>query len=326
MAKNQQRKPTTYVRVLKKLTALNNQLPEHQKISYARRRKLIRDEILPYIRTSKSRLSVKEIKQHITRAYRTIPKKPVGACNINYINPAFYSYIPYYELDLKLTRTLPDCIFVKVSAGIYGETRIFNTRNYSYYGSGVRGIIENIRSDFGDSYDEGYFVGIQRLFKGKTNDGTAENYYIEFILHTIQARWVTAHPVKPLGQTVRYLPQGKNKKERKLDKKKRKIVEKRVTKSISETLRKIDNYKTSQKRMFKNIKAKYLELANTTRARIGVHQAKDKKKWKAYLEQKDKYLKYLDKYYQKGRLKKGQFYKQIKKVNESTKKFRKKFN
>ena len=77
---------------------------------------------------------------------------------------------------------MPDCIFVKVNAGEYGETKVFNTRNYEYNKSGVRDIIENVRP-LAENTSALDFSGYQKLRSGKKNDGTPENYYIEFILN-----------------------------------------------------------------------------------------------------------------------------------------------
>jgi primosomal protein N' len=79
---------------------------------------------------------------------------------------------------------LPDCLDVRVNAGYLGKTRIFNTRNYSYYGDGVRKIIENIRKELAENKSGmAYFSGVVKLKNRRKNDGNADNYYVEYILY-----------------------------------------------------------------------------------------------------------------------------------------------
>jgi len=79
---------------------------------------------------------------------------------------------------------LPDCVEVKVNAGTFGKTKIFNTANYSYYGNGVQKIVERIREELeGNLSGFAYFSGIVKVKPGKSNDGKAESYFVDFILY-----------------------------------------------------------------------------------------------------------------------------------------------
>ena len=80
---------------------------------------------------------------------------------------------------------VPDCIYVRVNADEFGTTRIFNTREYNYTRSGVRAIVENIRSAMDDGMLPSTvdFAGYKKLRPKKRNDGTPENYFLDFILN-----------------------------------------------------------------------------------------------------------------------------------------------
>jgi hypothetical protein len=60
---------------------------------------------------------------------------------------------------------------------------MFNTANYSYYSTGVRKIIENIREALDNNSGVAQFYGVVKLKKKRPNDGKAENYYIEYLLY-----------------------------------------------------------------------------------------------------------------------------------------------
>ena len=75
-----------------------------------------------------------------------------------------------------------------MTAGDYGETGIFNTRNYQYGRNGVRRIIENIRPDAENESGRFIFTGIKKLRPRKANNGDAENYYLDFVLNILDNR------------------------------------------------------------------------------------------------------------------------------------------
>ena len=181
------KKTSTYNRILKQFTKINNKLPEDRKLSIKERRKIIREELLPqYKDVPQYKLRVKAIKASILSAYEKIPPKEL--CDINYLDPSDFGYVEYFALDVTISELVPDCVYVKVSAGDYGETKIFNTRNYEYGRRGVREIVENIRPDADNNSGRFIFTGYKKLRPRKRNDGTPENYYLDFVLFSVDAK------------------------------------------------------------------------------------------------------------------------------------------
>jgi len=181
------KKTSTYNRILKEFTKINNKLPEERKLSIKQRRTIIREQLLPkYKDVPQYKLRVKAIKASITKAYDKIPPKEL--CDINYLDPSDFGFVEWYSLDETIAELVPDCVYVKVSAGEYGETNIFNTRNYEYGRRGVREIVENIRPDADNSSGRFVFTGYKKLRPRKRNDGTPENYYLDFVLFSVDAR------------------------------------------------------------------------------------------------------------------------------------------
>ena len=125
------KKTTTYNRILKEFTKLNNSLPEDRKLSIKERRKIIKEQVLPaYKNQPKYKFRVRKLREDIVKIYDKIPPKEI--CDLNYIDPSEYAYVEWFSLDETIRELVPDCIYVKVTAGEYGETNIFNTRNYEY--------------------------------------------------------------------------------------------------------------------------------------------------------------------------------------------------
>jgi hypothetical protein len=272
--KSTSKKLTLYQKVSKKFTALNNKLPEEQKLSIQRRRQLIKQGILPALSTTpKSKIRLKQIDEIIKGQIALIPTRDPNLCNLNYISPSQYQEIEWFEIDEFLQRRLPDCIYVKVNAGSFGSTKIFNTRNYNYYFNGVQQITENIRKEVDNASGSAFYSGRQMLRPKMKNDGKADSYYLDLVLY-MQPKRGTAMPLSPLGKITRYT--GKNEQETKSirkastkvnnkldkllgkltkeDKKITKIVNKKVTprnefkliedfaKSYERAKKKLDNY------------------------------------------------------------------------------------
>ena len=181
------KKTSTYNRILKEFTKINNKLPEERKLSIKQRRTIIREQLLPKFKdVPQYKLRVKAIKASITKAYDKIPPKEL--CDINYLDPSDFGFVEWYSLDETIAELVPDCVYVKVSAGEYGETNIFNTRNYEYGRRGVREIVENIITDADNISGRFVFTGYKKLRPRKRNDGTPENYYLDFVLFSVDAR------------------------------------------------------------------------------------------------------------------------------------------
>lgn len=177
---------TLYNKILKEFTAINNSLPLERKLSLAERRKYIREKLIPkYKGKSPHRVAKNLINTDIIRLVNKIPPK-VG-CDVNLLSPAIYANIGFFELNDFIEEVLPKCIYIRIDAKQFGKTKIFNTLNYNYATSGVRDIVEKAREYIeenrskGNNYDIS-LTGVKKLKIGKANDGTPENYFLDFIL------------------------------------------------------------------------------------------------------------------------------------------------
>lgn len=166
--------------LLKELGEQNDKYPKKQKLGIDSRRKIVKEQLYPKYKEA-ARVGIRAIRADIKAIITGLP--PQEICNPVYLPSSYLGFIEYYELDNHIRNQLPDCIDVKVNAGTLGTTKIFNTANYSYYGSGVRQIIEQIRNLVQNDSGEAYFDGIVRLKNRKPNNGRAENYYVEYILY-----------------------------------------------------------------------------------------------------------------------------------------------
>jgi len=264
-----------YNRILREFTKINNQLPEDRKLSLAQRRSLISEQIFPqYAGIPEYKLRVRELRNRIISVIEPIPPKEI--CDINLIDPAALPIIDVFGIDEYLQTVVPDCIYVRVNADEFGTTRIFNTREYNYTRSGVRAIVENIRSAMDDGMLPSTvdFAGYKKLRPKKRNDGTPENYFLDFILN------VAGEPIAD-STVVQYdLPRTKEvkKKETKVrnillnrlkqlaSKKRRK---KRSTKTHRTNVTKLKKIKkrinrATRTKTIKNLNLKLLELYNKT--------------------------------------------------------------
>ena len=170
-----------YNKILKEFTVINNQLPEDRRLSLSERRRYISKSIYPqYKGSSPSRVGKKAISVSIFQVLNTLA--PKEECNPNYVSPSVYDDVDWFSLDEFIQEVLPKCINMKVSGSEFGDTKIFNTMNYTYEGSGVKSIIDGVRDYVENKSGGASFSGVKRLRKGKTNDGTPENYYIDMVL------------------------------------------------------------------------------------------------------------------------------------------------
>lgn len=240
------RKVSTYNRLLKEFTKLNNKLPEERKLSIKQRRKIIKEQLLPqFAEIPQYKLRVKAIKNAILREYNKIPPKEI--CDINYLDPSDFGFVEWYSLDETIAELVPDCVYVKVSAGEYGETNIFNTRNYEYGRKGVREVVEAIRPDADNESGRYVFTGYKKLRPRKRNDGTPENYYLDFVLFRVDARGnEIAYGV---AEQVEYeVPKTRE------NRKKRTRVNKIIESKIKQLKSKKDSRRRAKKTLEKNIK------------------------------------------------------------------------
>jgi len=182
MAKKQVKKLVTYNYLLKEFGKVNKLLPDDRKLSNKEIRSIVSKDLYPSLKgQSLYKLKKRSLKAKISGLIDKVPPK-VG-CDPNLIDPEVYRSIDAFAIDEFLTNIIPNCINVKVSAGDMGETRIFNTRNYSYTRSGVRDIVEKVREYASEVSSDIDWSGVQQLKPNKPNDGNPENYYIEFILN-----------------------------------------------------------------------------------------------------------------------------------------------
>ena len=166
--------------LLKRLGEQNAKKPKKQQLGITSRRNLVSKVLYPKFNGA-AKVTATEISKDINAIITKLP--PAEICNPLYLPEAFIVFVEYYEIDNHIRTVLPDCINVRVNAGTFGATKIFNTNNYSYYGNGVRKIIENIRKALADNKSGiAYFNGTPKLIKGKPNNQKPENYFVDYVL------------------------------------------------------------------------------------------------------------------------------------------------
>lgn len=167
--------------LLKRLAEENEKRPKKQQIGINRRREIVSKQLYPQFK-KEPKILAGSVNAAIRKIVTKLP--PAEICNPLLLSEAYLAFVEYYEIDNHIRTVLPDCLDVKVNAGYLGKTKIFNTRNYSYNGDGVRKIIENIRKELEENKSGiAFFNGVVKLKPKKPNDGTPENYYVEYILY-----------------------------------------------------------------------------------------------------------------------------------------------
>lgn len=195
-----------YNKISSEFTKINDTLPEELKLSLKDRRKFIKEKIYPLYKGSPaSRVRISSIKSNIQQIIQTVV--PKEGCDVNLISPAILD-VSWMELDNFIKDVLPSCVFIKISAGVYGSTKIFNTRNYNYTKNNVKNIVDNVRELVENNSDiDASFVGVKKLKNRKLlNDGTPENYYIDFILT------IDSDPVSDITPVIFNVPKSQKKK------------------------------------------------------------------------------------------------------------------
>ena len=294
------KKTTTYNRILKQFTKINNTLPEDRKLSIKERRAIIKEQVLPkYKDVPAYKVRVKTLKGQLLRIYDKLPPKEI--CDLNYIDASEFAFVEWFLLDETIGELVPDCVFVKVSAGEYGETRIFNTRNYEYGGKGVRDIVEEIRPNAEGASGKFIFSGYKKLRPKKLNDGTPENYYLDFVLFIVDKKG-RERPQADAEEVEYEVPKSRDNRKKKT--KVKQIIEGRI--------KALKVKKDSRKRTRKTI-AKNLDLFNKVSKRV--LKSKESKTYKAKawkMEQNKLFSKLFDqieKAYKDGKMTKIQYQK-----------------
>ena len=299
------KKTTTYNRILKEFTKINNTLPEDRKLSIKERRAIIKEQVLPkYKDVPAYKVRVKTLKGQLLRIYDKLPPKEI--CDLNYIDASEFAFVEWFLLDETIGELVPDCVFVKVSAGEYGETRIFNTRNYEYGGKGVRDIVEEIRPNAEGASGKFIFSGYKKLRPRKLNDGTPENYYLDFVLFIVDKKGRET-PQADAEEIEYEVPKSRDNRKKKT--KVKQIIEGRI--------KALKVKKDSRKRTRKTI-AKNLDLFNKVSKRV--LKSKESKTYKAKawkMEQNKLFSKLFDqieKAYKDGKMTKIQYQKSKEKL------------
>ena len=145
-----------YNYLLKRLGEENAKKPKKQRLGLSSRREIVSKQLYPKFKKA-DKVSITEINKDINGIVRKLP--PSEICNPLYLSEAYLAFVEYYEIDNHIRTVLPDCLDVRVNAGSFGKTKIFNTNSYTYYGDGVRKIIENIRKEI-ENYKENNKVSL----------------------------------------------------------------------------------------------------------------------------------------------------------------------
>ena len=284
-----QRKQTTYNKILKQFTKINSKLPEERKLSIQERRRIIKEKILPKFRgKSVYQVRITDVKTRILREVQRVPPREI--CNLNYLDLAEFQYVEWFALDETISELVPDCVYVKVSAGEWGDTNIFNTRNYQYGRNGVRRVVEAIRPDAENESGRYVFTAVRKLRPRKVNDGSAENYYLDFILNLV-SRSGSADPQGDMDQVTFNLPRTRDTRKKKA--KISNIIEQRI-RSLKA---KRDSKKRAKRTLDRNI-GDYLKAEKGLKKLKRPNQDKAKSVNKKYSHA----LKQLEKYYKEGKL------------------------
>lgn len=290
---------TLYNKILKEFTKINNSLPEERKLSLSDRRKYIKEKIYPQFKgNAPTRVSVKDIRKEVIGVLDTIV--PKEGCDVNFISPSIVANVGWFELDDFIRDVLPACIYISIDAGEYGKTKIFNTLNYNYTKNGVKKIVDNIR-DFvnNDSGVDVTFTGEKRLRKGKTNDGTPENYYIEFILV------VNSEPIKDINPILFNVP--------KSEKKKVTSVKNAILSRVKELSNKKKRRKRARRTAIKNIgNVKKLAKRQVNAKSVEYKRKLAYKKIKEY----NRAIKQIQSAFNKGNLTEDQYNRFINEINQ----------
>lgn len=257
------RKESLYNKVSKRFTAINNKLPEEQKLSIQRRRQIMRQSILPALSTTpKSKIRIKVIKGLVNAEIAKIPSRDPNSCNLNYIDPSNYAYVEWFEIDEFLQKMLPDCIFVKVSAGHFGHTDIFNTRNYNYYNKGINEITDKIRSEVDNKSGEAWYQGYQRLRPRKKNDGKSDSYYLELLLFIQPSSTGGANPAATIGQVTKFVPKGAD------AKRKAKSASNKVNTQLDKIFSKLAKEKAKKSRAYRTVRKDETKITKISKRKI----------------------------------------------------------
>lgn len=169
-----------YNALLGELTKANNKSKTKQRLSQKEKRKIVSEQLYPKFKGS-SNVLARDVNKQINQVIKGLA--PAEICNPLYLSEAYLAFVEYWEIDNHIKTVLPACLEVRVNAGPFGVTKIFNTSNYSYYSNGVQKIIEGIREEIGNTSGRGYFNGIVKVKPRRADNGNPENYFVDYVLY-----------------------------------------------------------------------------------------------------------------------------------------------
>lgn len=169
-----------YNALLGELTKANNKSKTKQRLSQKEKRKIVSEQLYPKFKGS-SNVLARDVNKQINQVIKGLA--PAEICNPLYLSEAYLAFVEYWEIDNHIKTVLPACLEVRVNAGPFGVTKIFNTSNYSYYSNGVQKIIEGIREEIGNTSGRGYFNGIVKVKPRRADNGNPDNYFVDYVLY-----------------------------------------------------------------------------------------------------------------------------------------------
>lgn len=246
------KKPASLYNVIQKeFRLINDKLPINYQLSLSIRRKIISEDIYPNFKgRSKREQGVRRIRQYIYDLIENIQPQPT--CDVRDIPYSAIESIAWYDINEWITEVMPQCIYIQVNAGQFGITKIINTMNYSYERSGVRLITDRIREFVGNNSDtNASYSGYKKVRPRKLDDGTIENYYIEFILSlNYIEQGDIEEAIFPIAKTQKDKKRKNSVKEAIIDKINTYKSKKRKVKRANTTIRKnLENAKKLQKKI-----------------------------------------------------------------------------
>lgn len=220
-----------YALLLHEVSEINSGLPARKQLTLQQRRDFISQKIYPiYKDVPGYKFRITEVREKITSKIKRLPKRDNEDPTL--IPEEQYDEVDYYSIDFFLSELLKDwSVNVKVVAGPFGETKIFNTKNYNYKSSGVSDITNRINEYVrGRSRRSGsgtiFYTGQLQIMPGRKNDLKPDSYFLEMVLQQGSASAKKLEPVK--------LPDEKSHKKKKARAKKKKkgkeTIQKRVKK------------------------------------------------------------------------------------------------
>lgn len=190
-----------YNLLVSEVSRLNKTLPANKRLSQSELYVFISDKIYGQFKgQNPNRLKGGKtgLRAFISKQLKKL--SPKRYCDLLAINPADYIGIEYFAMNDFLFRVLPPCVYVKVLAGEFGETEIFNTGIKDYYTSGVADITNNINNaQRGGKLKSSLiplYLGEIQLREGGVNNGEPGNYYLLMMLKGQGIRFDKPDPLK----------------------------------------------------------------------------------------------------------------------------------